>query len=444
MHDVILREGRFVTPSGTIEGDLAVEDGRIVELGTVRGSGREEIRLEGRWTLPGVVDPHVHFRTPGYTHKETWITATRSALAGGVTSVVDMPNTDPTTTDAAALAEKLAHVASEARCSYGFFVGATPHNLDALRRLEDMDLPYCGIKVFMGSSTGRLLVDDPEGLRSIFRDTRKIIALHAEDNEILMASKARYRDAESATVHGLARPVEAAIKAVRNVLELSDAHDHPAHICHMSTAAELELVLGDAGHGSGRVSVEVCPHHLAFEEGRCATHGNLAKMNPPLRPERDRQALWNGLARGDVAFVATDHAPHLLDEKEQPYPSAPSGIPGVETSLRYMLYAGPRHGLDMSDVARVMSQGAADRFGIVGKGRIAVGWDGDLVVASDGPGRPFERSEVLSHCGWSLFEGEVLAPPPAMVLVGGKVAARGGRIVDDDVRGRPLVFAEPG
>jgi dihydroorotase len=438
MIDLILRDGRLVLPDGSVvRGDLGVDDGVIVALGEVAEAARGDFDCGGRPVLPGGVDVHVHFRTPGYSHKETWETASRSAVVGGITSVVDMPNTDPVTVDHASLVAKAAQISGDARCHYGFFVGAAPDNLDALRWLEEADTPYCGVKVFMGSSTGRLLVDDPAALEGIFRDTRRIIAVHAEDDALLEVTKAAYSDARE---HHLARPTEAAVRAVRAVLALSAAYDHDAHICHLSTREELALLRHDPGHRTGRVSAEVCPHHLAFTHARTETHGNYAKMNPPLRTEADRRALWQALRDGDLLCVSTDHAPHLAAEKDRPYAAAPSGVPGVETSLRYLLAAGPGEGLSLPAVARLMATEAAARFALRGKGRLAVGHDADLVVLADGEPAPYRRDEVLSRCGWSPFEGELLAPAPEAVFVLGRLAARRGRMVDDGVRGRPLAF----
>ncbi len=444
MYDLILRDGLFIASQGDVRGDLAVEGGVIVALGDVDGTAREVIDLGGRAVLPGGVDTHVHFRTPGHTHKETWRTATRSAVVGGITSVVDMPNTQPPTTDAERLREKLALAAGESRCHYGLFMGATNDNLDAIRRLEDSDLPWCGTKVFMGASTGPLLVDAPGALEALFQHTRRIIVAHAEDNRVLLAAGAPYAGVDDPRVHPLARPPEAAVVAVRRLLELSSAYDHPAHVCHLSTRAELALLTGDPVYAGHRVSSEACPHHLAFDASRLATHGNYAKMNPSLRAPEDREALWEAVAAGRVDFVATDHAPHLPEEKEQPYPTAPAGVPGVETSMRYMLHEGRRRGLGLRAIAELMATRAARRFGIVGKGEIAVGADADLVVVSDAPSAPYQRAEVLSQCGWSPFEGELLAAPPHAVFVAGRQVAAAGRVVDDDVRGRPLRFAAGG
>ena len=449
MHHLVLRNARIVRPEGILEGDVAVEDGRIAEIGHVTGGARQNFDLKGRALLPGAIDPHVHFRTPGGTHKERWLEASRAAVTGGVTAVIDMPNTDPPTIDYARLVEKARMVAGEARCGYGFWVGAAPDNLDGLARLDaGEDLPdgpcgYAGVKVYLGSTTGRLLVEDPAVLEGIFRETQRVIAVHAEDNAVLRRVAAELPGAHTAKDHHLLRPREAARVAVRTLLALAGAYTRDVHVCHMTTQDELDLVReGPRAPGTDDrlVTFEVCPHHLAFDERRTHTHANFAKMNPPLREPHDRRALWQALASSHLGFVATDHAPHTLEEKEQEYDKAPSGVPGVETMLRYMLYEGPRHGISLKDVAWLTSQGAADRFGIVGKGRIEVGYDADLVVASDEPARPLYRDEVLSRCGWNPFEGEWLAPPPAFVFVGGQLAAQNGQMVDERVRGGALEF----
>ncbi len=449
MHDIVLRDTRIVRPEGVIEGDVAIRGGKIAELGRVTGGSRQDLDLKGRALLPGAIDPHVHFRTPGGTHKERWTEASRAAVTGGVTSVIDMPNTDPATVDYQRLVEKASMVSSEARCGYGFWVGAAHDNLDELARMDAGDnLPhgpcgYAGVKVYLGSTTGRLLVEDPTALEALFAQTRRVIAVHAEDNAVLRRVAAELPGAHTAEDHNLLRPREAASVAVKNVLALAAAYTRDVHICHMTTEDELVLLReGPTAPGSPErlVTFEVCPHHLAFDDRRTHTHANFAKMNPPLREPHDRRALWEGLASSRLGFVATDHAPHTVEEKEQEYDKAPSGVPGVETMLRYMLYEGPRHGIPLPALAWLTSQGAADRFGILGKGRIEVGYDADLVVVSDAPARPLLRDEVLSRCGWNPFEGEWLAPPPDYVFVGGKLAAQHGQMVDDTVRGGPLVF----
>jgi dihydroorotase len=440
MYDLVLRDGRLMCSGGEVRGDLGVEGGRIAAIGSISGRGRRELALGGRAVLPGVIDTHVHFRTPGATHKETWVQATRAALVGGTTSVVDMPNTEPLTIDALALGEKAALVAREARCNYGFFVGATPDNLDALLWLEETAAAYCGIKIFMGASTGRLLVADPGALEAIFARTRRVIAVHAESNRLLTEASAPYRDATQAMVHGLARPREAALVAVREVLALSRAHRHPVHLCHLTTREELALLEADSGLAERRVSAETCPHYLAFDASRTQTHGNFAKMNPPLREPADCEALWEGLGRGVVGMVNSDHAPHLPEEKAAPYHRAPSGVPGVETALRYLAYQALRRDLDLGGLGRLLATAQADRFGIRGKGRIQVGWDADLVVLSTESPAPYRREEVLSRCGWSLFEGEILGPAPEWVVLGGRVVAGRGKILDDDPLGAALRF----
>jgi dihydroorotase len=416
---VLIRHGLAVLPDGARPADLGLEDGRIARVADPGealdpGAFDRVVDATGLTVLPGAIDVHVHFRTPGGEHKEDWDTGSRAALAGGVTTVLDMPNTDPPTTSAGALDAKRDLVGERARVNYGFFLGATAENAEAVARVENV----AGLKIYMGSSTGGLLVADPDRLERIFAAYPGRIAVHAEDEQIIRAGSLAHHTATDATVHARIRNVTSARRATERAISLARRHGRGVHICHLSTREEMELVRAAA---DPRITCEVAPHHLVLTEDALAEMGNLAKMNPPLRTRNDNEALWAALAAGDVACVASDHAPHTLAEKAASYWEAPAGVPGVQHLLPILLDAAHWGRLSLERVAEVTAAGPARLFGIRGKGRIAEGMDADLTLCALGIARKVERADVLSKCGWTPYEGMTLHGWPVATLLGGEV-----------------------
>lgn len=434
-----IRGGRLALPDAIVEGDLQIQDGKITQLGAVERDLGEVIDARGLLVMPGVIDPQVHFRDPGLTHKEDLHTGSRACLAGGVTSFLEMPNTKPSTTTLEAMAEKKRR-AHEVSCAhYGFFIGATPHNLEVLNQVEQVP----GIKIFMGSSTGDLLVNERAALERIFGNGKRLIAVHAEDEARLLARKAAFGPVTDPALHSELRDAEAARLATALALELSERYQRRLHVLHLSTKEEVEL-LRARGKGAGRVTAEVTPQHLMLHAPEIYRQlGTKAQMNPPLRSADHAAVLWSGLKDGTLDCIATDHAPHTLDEKAQPYGSAPSGMPGVETALPVMLDAAHRGLCRVEEVVRWMTDGPRRCYGIVGKGRLQVGFDGDLALvdlarrARVGD-RPYE-----TKVRWSPFEGQWLTGWPVMTVLLGRVAMQDGAI-DDAVRGRALAFSSGG
>ena len=325
---LLIQHGRVVTPEGTRAADIAVADGRIEAISEPgasfdAGTFDDVIDATGRVVLPGAIDVHVHFRTPGGEHKEDWESGSKAALAGGVTTVLDMPNTDPPTISLEALDQKRKLVGAKARVNHGFFMGATKDNLDAVLAAENV----AGLKVYMGSSTGGLLVYEEGPLSRIFENFTGFLAVHAEDEQIILNNSLKYKDAVAPNVHHLIRNHLSARRATERAIGLAKRFDRQLHICHMSTAEELDLV---AGANDPRITCEVAPHHLTLTDKALDEMGTFAKMNPPLRTDADLSALWGGLADGKISCVATDHAPHTLKEKGGSYWEAPSGVPGVQ------------------------------------------------------------------------------------------------------------------
>ncbi|MGQ9838309.1 MAG: dihydroorotase [Cyanobacteriota bacterium] len=438
---LLIRNGELLLPAGeSWPGDVLIRDGVIAEIG--RSLSPQEttqvIEVEGKTLMPGVIDPQVHFREPGREHKEDLQTGSWACARGGVTSFLEMPNTDPLTINQAALDDKLARAASKCIVNYGFFIGATADNLKDLQTVQGA----CGIKIFMGSMHGPLLVDDQMALERIFAETdpKFLIAVHAEDLSRINARKAMFKDQFAAPVdvaiHSQIQDEESALIATRRALELSIRYQHRLHILHLSTGLEVELLRQEK---PAWVSAEVTPQHLFLSTADYARLGSLAQMNPPLRDPSNNEHLWQGLRDGILDCIATDHAPHTLEEKAQPYPHSPSGMPGVETALPLMLTAAQQGYCTLAQVVEWMCEAPARLYGIPKKGRLQVGYDADLVLVDLHTPKPVRRQEILSKCGWSPFEGWELVGWPQLTLVGGEIAFRDGK-VDPTVRGKALQF----
>jgi len=434
---LLIKNARIFLADGTLyAGDLFARDGRIAQIDrTLAVDADRVIDGRGQVLLPGAIDPQVHFREPGKEHKEDLQTGSWACARGGITSFLEMPNTSPPTTTQALLDDKLRRAAEKCVVNYGFFIGATADNLAELQRAQ----PSCGVKIFMGASTGDLLVDDPTVLERIFREVPRLIAVHAEDEARIRERTALFADRTDVHVHSDLRDNECARLATAFALDLSRRYQRRLHILHMSTAEELELLKADK---PAWVTAEVTPQHLFFSTADYDRLGMRLKQNPPIRSEADRRAMWAGLRSGLIDFVATDHAPHLLSEKANPYAQAPAGMPGVETSLALMLTAAARNEVTLAEVVRWMSTAAAAAYGLAGKGRIAPGYDADLVLVDLETFRPIDVATLATRCRWTPFEGWSLTGWPQVTIVGGEVAFIEGE-VQTATRGRALAFSAP-
>jgi dihydroorotase len=434
---LLLRNVQIVAPDGTLYGgDLLCRNGQIAAIDRqIVTSADRVIDGGGKVLLPGVIDPQVHFREPGKEYKEDLQTGSWACARGGITSFLEMPNTIPNTTTQERLQDKLDRAASKCVVNYGFFIGATGSNNEDLRHAH----PSCGVKIFMGASTGDLLVDDPIALEGIFREVPRLIAVHAEDEARIRSRTALFAGRNDAHLHSELRDNECARLATAQALDLSRRYQRRLHILHMSAAEELELLKADK---PAWVTAEVTPQHLFLNTTAYDTIGMRAKQNPPIRSEADRQAMWVGLRSGLIDFVATDHAPHLLSEKDQEYAKAPAGMPGVETSLPLMLTAFARGEITLAEVVRWMSSAAARAYEISNKGEIKIGFDADLVLVDLETYRPVERATLATRSGWSPFEGWSLTGWPVATIVGGQVAFINDE-VQTEVRGKALNFPTP-
>jgi len=431
---LLIRNARLARPDGSIiEGDLLCHDGTIERIAPhITAPADETLDAGGNLLLPGVIDPQVHFREPGREYKEDLGSGSRAAVKGGVTSFLEMPNTDPTTSNQAALDDKLRRAAEKCVANYGFFIGATPDNLDEINHAS----PACGIKIFMGASTGTLLVDKAEDLERIFANGSRLIAVHAEDEARIRARREQFKDRTDVAVHSDIRDNRSALLATELALALSRKYRRRLHILHLSTHEEVELLRRDK---PAWVTAEVIPNHLLLNVNDYARLGALVQMNPPIRRPEDNATLWAGLHDGTIDFIATDHAPHTLEEKRKPYPQSPAGMPGVETSLPLMLTEMKSGRCTLAEIQKWMCYGPAEAYGIRHKGKILEGWDADLTIVDTEHARPVRNEDMFTRVGWSPFSGRELTGWPIYTVVGGQVAFDRGKI-RDGVHGRPLSF----
>ena len=432
----LIRNATVQLLSGGAPVDVVIEAGKIAEIDPAKAVRVDEtIDAVGLHLLPGVIDDQVHFREPGLTHKEDLEHATRACARGGVTTFLEMPNTNPTTTTPERLIKKLDTAAKKCRVNYGFYIGATPDNCEALRVSERTP----GIKIFIGSSTGDLLVDEQEALERIFAETTLPITAHCEDETTVRANALRYQDTTDIADHSRIRDHAAARIATARALDLAERHNRRFHVLHVSTGDETELIRGAIATGRGLITAEACPHHLLFSTDDYERLGTLIQMNPSLKAPEDNARLWDALQDNTIQVIATDHAPHTLEEKRQPYPASPSGLPAVENSLALMLNEAHQGRVTIEQIVHWMCDAPARVWDIVGKGRIEVGYDADLVLVDLTERRTVRNVDQLTKCGWSPWNGVELTGWPVRTWVGGRTVYAQGRI-DDTIRGKEAVF----
>jgi dihydroorotase len=434
--DLLIKGATLVSHAGEGLADIGVRDGRIAAIGSLAANAAgKTLDAAGLHVLPGVIDTQVHFREPGLEHKEDLESGSRSAVLGGVTAIFEMPNTRPATVSAEALAEKVARGRGRMHCDFAFFVGATRENVEELPYLERLP-GAAGVKVFMGSSTGDLLVDDDETLARILALIERRAAFHAEDEGRLRERASLRREGEPAS-HSEWRDPEAALAATAKLLRLASAAGKRVHVLHVSTAAEMQLL---ALH-KDLASVEVTPQHLTLTAAEAyRALGTKAQMNPPLRDASHQKALWWGLAQGVVDVLGSDHAPHTLEEKSQSYPASPSGMPGVQTLVPVMLDHVGKGRLSLARFMDLTSAGPQRLFSIAGKGRVAVGYDADLTIVDLKSERVIEDAWIGSRSGWTPFAGHKVKGWPIGTIVRGGVAMWEGEL--GRASGEPVRFAD--
>ena len=424
-YDLILKGGTVVNHDGEGARDVGVAGSTIAAIGNLsRAAAGQVIDCRGLHLLPGVIDTQVHFREPGLTHKEDLETGSRAAVMGGVTAVFEMPNTDPLTVSAEALADKLERAHHRMHCDFAFFVGATRENTEQLPELERLP-GAAGIKVFMGSSTGSLLIADDEGLGNVLKKIRRRASFHAEDEPRLSARK-DFRVAGDAASHPVWRDEVAALTATQRLVRLARATGKRVHVLHVSTWQEIEFLKDH----KDVASVEVTPHHLTLEAPECYRRlGTLAQMNPPVRDATHRAGLWHGLEQGIVDVLGSDHAPHARDEKAKAYPASPSGMTGVQTLVPIMLDHVNAKRLSLQRFVDLTSAGPARLFGIVRKGRLAVGYDADVTVVDLKRRATITNEWMASRAGWTPYHGVAVTGWPVGTLVRGARVMWEGELV---------------
>jgi dihydroorotase len=435
--DLILKGGIVATPNGIAAADVAVKDGRIAAIGAISGTAAEVIDATGLHVLPGVIDSQVHFREPGLEHKEDLATGTAGAALGGVTAIFEMPNTTPNTLDAADLADKVARARGRAWCDHAFFIGAAEENADKLGELEL--LPGCaGVKVFMGSSTGSLLVSDDDTLREVLRHGRRRVAIHSEDEDRLRERLALVKDGADVAMHPEWRDAETAIRATTRLMRLVRETGRRVHVLHVTTAEEIGILAAN----KDLATVEITPQHLTLVAPDCYERlGTLAQMNPPVRDARHRDGLWRGIAQGIADCIGSDHAPHTLEEKARPYPKSPSGMTGVQTLVPLMLDHVNAGRLSLERFVDLTSAGPARIYNVAAKGRIAVGYDADLTVVDLKAKRTIKNDWIASRCGWTPYDGMTVTGWPKMTVIRGRTVMREDELVGA-AQGAPVRFAE--
>ncbi len=437
-YDLIIKGGSVFTPSGLVDCDVGVKGTWITDLGKLdAGRGKEVFDAAGLTVLPGVIDTQVHFREPGFEYKEDLETGTAAAALGGVTAIFEMPNTQPNTTTIRTLENKLARARNRAWTDFAFFAGATNENVEDVEHIERQ--PGCaGIKVFMGSSTGDLLVKDDAVLLEVLRHGHRRVAIHAEDEDRLRERFDLVRGGADVSMHPMWRDEETAMRATERILELARQAHRRIHVLHVSTANELPLLAAN----KDIATVEATPQHLTLSAPDCYERfGTMAQMNPPIREARHLDALWEAVRLGIVDVVGSDHAPHTREEKDRTYPNSPSGMPGVQTLLPLLLDHLHFGRLSLPRLVDLTSAGPQRIYDIACKGRIAVGYDADFSVVDLNAKREITAKWLAAKCGWSPFEGRIVTGWPMATIVRGNIVMRDGQLLDR-ARGEPVRFQD--
>ncbi len=440
MHpSLLLKNGTCVFPSGEItQADIAVTDGKITAIGALGNTPAEQIiDASHLHILPGMIDTQVHFREPGLEHKEDLESGTRGAVLGGVTSLFEMPNTNPSTLTKEALEDKLNRAKGRAWTDHAFYMGSADSNAEQLGELEKLH-GCCGVKVFMGSSTGSLLVQDDATLLKVLKSGRRRVAIHAEDEYRLIERKHLAEAEGHPRAHPIWRDEEVCLRATQRLIRLAREAKRRVHVLHVTTAEEMAFL---AQH-KDIATVEVLPQHLTLTAPECYERlGTLAQMNPPIRDKRHQDALWQAIREGVVDVLGSDHAPHTREEKAKPYPQSPSGLTGVQTMVPLMLNHVAEGRLSLQRMVDLLSTSQARVFGIVGKGRIAKGCDADFTIVDLNATRTIENKWIASKVGWTPFDGMTVRGWAVMTIIRGVVVMRDDALLGTPI-GQPMRFQE--
>jgi dihydroorotase len=436
-YDLLIRGGVCATPNGIAPADIGVRDGKIASVGALGAAKAAEVfDAKGLHVLPGVIDTQVHFREPGNEHKEDLESGSRAAVLGGVTAVFEMPNTYPPTTTRAAIEDKLARASGRMHCDYAFYVGATPANVGALAALERLP-GVCGVKAFLGSSTGTLLLDREDAILAALKGGTRRMAVHSEDEARLRERKSLAGSGD-VRMHPFWRDVETACVSTERVLRLAREAGRRLHVLHVTTEDELPLLAA----ARDLATVETTPQHLTLSAPECYERlGSYAQMNPPIREAHHRGALWKAVQEGLIDVIGSDHAPHARAEKDKTYPDTPSGMPGVQTLVTILLDHVNGGRLTLERFVDLTSAGAARIFGIAGKGRIARGYDADFTILDLKAKKRIENSWIASKCGWTPFDGMETTGWALATIIRGRIVMRDRGLVAPG-QGGPMRFVE--
>ncbi len=443
--ELFIKNVVIVNEQTQYSGSLLIENGKIKKI--FRDTNPANIKAEkvidgnGKFLFPGIIDDQVHFREPGLTHKADIYTESKAAVAGGITSFMEMPNTIPQTTTQELLSKKFELAAKNSLANYSFYIGATNDNIDEIKKTNPKEV--CGVKVFMGSSTGNMLVNDKTSLSRIFAESPVLIATHCEDETIIKNNNSKYREKLGENIpvhyHPLIRSEEACYQSSSLAVELAKKYNSRLHILHISTAKELDLFENQLPSRDKKITAEVCVHHLWFSDKDYEQYGTHIKWNPAIKTLKDKDALLEGVRKNKIDVIATDHAPHTLEEKDNTYFKAPSGGPLVQHSLISMLELYHQQRLTLEEIINKMCHTPADIFQIDKRGYIREGYHADLVIADLNSPWTVNHDNILYKCKWSPFEGHTFNSKITHTIVNGNIAYENGRI-NEEIKGKKLLF----
>ena len=438
---ILIINATIVNEGNSSEEDILIKDGRIAAIGKKisASEGTEVIDAGGKLLLPGLIDDQVHFREPGLTHKGGIRSESMAAVAGGVTSFMDMPNVNPPTLTRDLLSQKYEIAKGKAHANYAFYMGSSNHNIDEIQSLQPGEA--CGVKIFMGASTGNLLVDDENALESIFAKSPVLIVTHCEDTPMIEMSLETARQKYNGNIpieeHPNIRSVDCCYKSSSKAVNLAKKHDSNLHVLHLTTAKEMELF--EIGDHKKKITAEVCVHHLYFNDSAYDQLGSKVVCNPAIKTMDDQLALINALKEDRIDIIATDHAPHTIEEKQRPYPDCPSGIPLVQHSLLALLEISQKNEIPIEVIAKKTSHAVADRYGIKDRGYIREGYWADLVLVDPNSKFKVTKENIMYECGWSPFEDHSFNSSIEMTFVNGIKAYQKGKVLGEP-KGKRLEF----
>jgi dihydroorotase len=434
----LIKNALLVNEYKQFNADILIKNERIERIDSLISVDYrcEEIDAQGSFLMPGVIDDQVHFREPGLTHKANIGSESKAAVLGGVTSFMEMPNTNPATLTSEKLEEKFKIAAQTSVANHSFYLGASNDNIEDIKRLNPLHV--CGVKIFMGSSTGNMLVDKEETLNQIFKHSPTIIATHCEEEFIVIDNKERYKNETNPSFHPIIRSREACIASSKKAIELARKHNARLHILHISTKEEVEF-FEKIPMKDKRITAEACVHHLWFNDTDYEKYGNLIVCNPAIKTAEDQAAVWQGVINGNIDVIATDHAPHTWEEKSQSYPACPSGVPLIQHTLLMMMEKVKQGVISLEMMVDKMCHKPADLFDIQDRGYLREGYFADLAIVNPNKSYQVTKDNIAYHCGWSPFENQSFSHSIDYTFVNGNMVQQFGKLLTD-VKGKRLEF----